>query len=78
MLVFSIRLKQSGLLQGFYRNLIVLAILAPIFSAIMLFAFERISGVVGIGQRIYALVILTWLIAASFGIRSGAIAPEPK
>lgn len=78
MFVFSIRLKRSGLLQGFYHILIVLAILAPIFFAIMLFAFDRISGIVGIAQRIYALLILTWLIAASFGIRSGAIVPEPK
>ena len=78
MFVFSIRLKQSGLLEGFYRILIILAIIAPIFFIIMLFVFDRIPGFVGIGQRIYALAVLTWLIATSFGIRSGALVPKPK
>ena len=73
MLVLSIRLNVLGLLQGFYRMLLLLAILAPIVFLTMLIIVDRIPSLVGIAQRIYAMSILTWMIVVSYGIRSGAI-----
>jgi len=78
MFVFSISLKQFGLLQGYYRILIILAILAPIFFILLFFVLDQMPGLVGLVQRIYALIILTWLITTSYGIRSGAITPKLK
>jgi hypothetical protein len=78
MLVLSIRLHVLGLLQGFYRMLLLLAILAPIVFLTMLIIVDRIPGLVGIAQRIYVAIILTWMIVISYGIRSGVITPGQK
>jgi hypothetical protein len=73
MLVLSIRLNVSGLLRGGYRILLLLAMLAPLFFLAMLFAVDRMPGLVGVGQRVYAMIILGWMIITAYGIRSGAI-----
>ena len=79
MFVLSIRLKASGLLQGGYRLLFLLAIVAPILFLAMLVIFEGMPVfVVGIFQRIYVGIMLLWLIITSNGIRSGAITPGAK
>lgn len=78
MLVLSLRLNVFGLLPGFYRILVLLAILAPIFFLTMLISVDRMPGLVGVGQRIYAMIILTWIIVISYGIRSGAVTPGQK
>ena len=76
-LIHSLRLRSFGLLRGFYRVLPYLAILGPIlFIAVMIIAVFM-DPIVGIIQRIYAAVLMSWLIIAANGIRTGVLIP-PK
>jgi hypothetical protein len=78
MLAISIKLKVLGLLKGFYNNLILIAILAPIFFLAQIFTFDNIFGLAGLGQRIFVAGLFSWLIIILTGIRSGAITPEKQ
>jgi len=73
MVIFSLKMRLQGLRLGVYQILIILAVFAPISFAILLIAADRVPGFIGIIQRIYVLIIMTWLILASLGLRSGAI-----
>ena len=73
--IHSLRLRSFGLLRGFYRVLLYLAILGPIlFIAVMIIA-ALMDPIVGIIQRIYAAVLMSWLIVAANGIRTGYLVP---
>jgi len=76
MLAISIRLNGSGLLQGFYRILLLLALLAPIMFLVQIFIFDKMLGLVGLGQRIFVTMLFSWTILTLHGIRSGAITPR--
>jgi hypothetical membrane protein len=71
MLVLSVRLRRAGLLDGGYAALLWLALAAPIVAVV---AFGRLSaaGLVGIGQRLYVLTLLSWLALLAVGIRNRA------
>ncbi len=75
MLAISLRLEGYGQLQSFYNALYILAFLAPIFFLSIIAAFNGGLGFVGLAQRLFVLIILSWLIIISYGIRSGAITP---
>ena len=75
-LIHSLRLRSFGLLRGFYRALLYLAILGPIlFIAVMIIA-ALMDPIVGIIQRIYAAVLMSWLIIAANGIRNEFLVPK--
>jgi hypothetical protein len=75
-LIHSIRLYSFGLLRGFSRILLYLAILGCIlFIAVMIVA-AHMDAIVGIAQRIYIAVMMGWLIIAANGIRTGALIPD--
>ncbi|MCG8458788.1 MAG: DUF998 domain-containing protein [Holophagales bacterium] len=71
--IHSQRLHSFGLLQGRYRALVWLAILAPILFIVVLVAAARESEMIGIIQRVYVLAVMLWLILAADGIGSGAL-----
>lgn len=70
MIIFPIQLKKIGILKGIYKGLAILAPFAPIFYLILLIIVSRMPSVVGIFQRIYAFVIISWLILASAKLKS--------
>ena len=67
MLVFSVRLWRVGKLRGRYWALPVLALLAPPLI-VAVFALLEPIGLVGVGQRIYILVLLSWLLLTTSGL----------
>ena len=75
MFAISIRLKAFGLLKGFYRVLLLVAIFAPIFFLVHVFVFDKMLELVGLGQRIFVIILFTWPIVTLYGIRSGSITP---
>ncbi len=75
MLVISIKLKILGLLKGFYNILILLAIMAPILFLTQIFIFDKMLGLVGLGQRIFVTALFSWLIIILIGIKTEAITP---
>ena len=70
------RLRSFGLLKGFYKILIFLAILSPILFIIVLIISAYTEGIVGIVQRIYIPVLMFWLIITANGIRTGILIPQ--
>lgn len=75
-LIHSIRLRSFGVLRGFYRILLYLAILGPILFIAAMIVAAYMDPIVGIMQRIYVLVLMGWLIIAANGIRTGALIPQ--
>ena len=69
MLVYSIRLRRAGMLSGGYAALLWLSIAAPPL-VVATFAFLDSADLVGLGQRIFVLVLLGWLALIAFGIRN--------
>lgn len=67
MLVFSVRLWRAGRLRGSYWALPVLALLAPPLI-VAVFALLEPIGLVGLGQRVYILVLVSWLIMLASGL----------
>lgn len=76
MIVFSRRLKLYGLLRDKYYILLILAILAPITFIVLLLINVVIKEWVGIVQRIFSMIMITWTMVAFYGIRSGSITPD--
>ncbi|UCE37466.1 MAG: DUF998 domain-containing protein [Thermoplasmata archaeon] len=72
-IIHSIRLHSFGVLQGFYRILLILAIFGFIMFVVVLIAAIYADGIIGIVQRIYVLVLMSWLIIAANGIRTEAL-----
>ena len=70
MIIFPYQLKKIGLLKGIYFLLAVLAPLAPVFYLILLIIVDSAPEFIGIGQRVYALIIMLWLILAAFRLKS--------
>lgn len=75
-LIHSIRLRSFGVLRAFYRILLYLAILGPILFIVLMIAAAYVDPIVGIIQRIYAAVLMSWLIIAANGIRTEALLPQ--
>ena len=75
-LIHSIRLHSFGLLRGFYRILLFLALFAPILFIAVMIAAAHMHKIVGIAQRIYILVVMSWLIIAANGIRTRTLIPR--
>ena len=75
-LIHSIRLHSFGVLRGFYRILLYLAISGPILFIAVMIAAAYMDPIVGIVQRIYVLVLMFWLIIAANGIRTRALIPR--
>ena len=74
--IHSIRLRSFGVLVGFYRILLILAISGVIMFIIVLLAGIYADGIIGIIQRIYALLLMSWLIIAANGMRTDALIPK--
>ncbi|NIT56080.1 MAG: DUF998 domain-containing protein, partial [Aliifodinibius sp.] len=74
-LIHSLRLRSFGLLRGFYRVLLYLAILGPVLYIAVMIIAAIAYPIVGIIQRIYAAVLMSWLIIAANGIRTGYLVP---
>ncbi len=64
-------LRKAGLLSGGYRALFWLALLMPLLFLLMFFTAD--GPAVGVVQRLFLLALLSWLLLAASGIRSGAI-----
>jgi hypothetical protein len=75
-LIHSIRLHSFGVLRGFYRILLYLAISGPILFIIEAIVATFMDQIVGITQRAYVLVLMSWLIIAANGIRTEALIPK--
>ena len=75
-LIHTIRLRSFGLLQGFYQTLIILAISGIILFIVLMIATIYLAGIIGILQRIYVLILMSWLIIAANGIRTEALVPK--
>jgi hypothetical protein len=75
-LIHSVRLRSFGVLRGFYRILLYLAISGPVLFIIEAIVATFMDPIVGISQRIYVLVIMSWLIIAANGIRTEALIPK--
>lgn len=71
MMVFSIRLRRQGLLGGSYHALFLLAIAAPI-SFVLMMAYFGDRGMSGLGQRIFAFILISWLVLFAHGMQSAA------
>ena len=65
MIIFPFQLKKIGMLKGIYVLLVLLGLLAPIAFVFLLIIANSAPDFVGIGQRIYAFIIMIWLIIAS-------------
>ena len=78
MFIFPYQLKKTGFLNGVYAMLAILAPLAPVFFIILLVAGAKAPGFIGIGQRIYALIIMIWLILAALRLKSLDLNPVKK
>lgn len=78
MFVFSLRLKEHGLLRGSYRILIFLVFCASVLFLGLVFFFEQMSEFIGVVQRFYAAAIIAWFIIIANGIRTGSITPEKE
>lgn len=76
MAVLSRRLNRFGFLQGWYRILRFLSIVAPIVFLTMLMLAKHLFGWIGLLQRLYAAMILLWFMITAYGIRSGALTPD--
>ena len=74
--IHSIRLRSFGVLLGLYRILLILTISGIIMFIVVLLAATYADGIIGIIQRIYALVLMSWLIIAANGIRTDALIPN--
>jgi hypothetical protein len=70
MVIFPYQLKRIGLLSGKFITLAILAPLAPVFFLVLLVMVSIAPNIVGIGQRVYALIIMLWLILAAFRLKT--------
>ena len=68
MLVLSIRLRRAGMLEGRYMALLWLSIAAPILFVATLGPLDS-AGLVGLGQRLYVLSLISWLGLMANGVR---------
>lgn len=75
MLILSVRLWRSNLLAGPFTSLLWLAIAAPILLTLTFTVLES-RGIVGLGQRIYVLSLLSWLILTAYGLRTREFSTE--
>lgn len=75
-LIHSIRLRSFGLLRGFYQILLFLTIFGFILFVVVMIAAIYAEGIIGILQRIYVLVLMSWLIITANGIRTEALVPQ--
>lgn len=76
MIIFPFQLKKIGMLKGIYIHLILLALLAPISFIFLLIIVNSAPDFVGISQRIYAFIIMLWLIIAAFRLKTGEFIPK--
>lgn len=70
----SRRLRLSGRLSGSYRWLRALSWLMPTGFIAMAIVFHPL-GLAGLGQRIFLVVVFTWLILAARGLAKSAFSP---
>lgn len=68
MLILSVRLWRAGMLAGRYWLLLWLAVAAPVLLVVAFMVLDSV-GLVGLGQRIYVLTLLGWLIVMANGLR---------
>ncbi len=71
MTIFPFQLMKIGMLKGIYFLLALLALLAPIAFIFLLITINSAPNFVGIGQRIYASIIMLWLIIAALRLQTG-------
>jgi hypothetical protein len=74
-LIHSIRLHSFGVLRGFYRILLFLAASGPVLFITVMLVAAYMDPIVGIIQRIYVLVLMSWLLISANGIRTKALIP---
>ncbi len=72
MLLLSIRLRREGLLEGGYQALFWLAIVAPISFVLMMGIFGD-AGLTGLGQRIFASILICWLVLFAHGMQKATL-----
>ena len=71
MIIFPFQLKKIGMLKGIYILLVFLGLLAPIGFIFLLIIVNSAPDFVGISQRIYAFIIMLWLIIAAVRLKTG-------
>lgn len=69
--LFSRRLRISGRLHGQYRWLRLLSWLAPVAFIGFITVFIP-HGLAGLGQRLFVLILLLWIVLAAHGLLKGA------
>lgn len=74
-IIFSRRFRLSNLLKNEYRVLWFFSLLLPLLFLSMIFVFAPLH-LVGLGQRIFLMVMFSWLILAARGIQTGAFLSE--
>lgn len=71
----SRQLRLTGRLHGRYRWLRLLSWLSPI-AAVGFVAIFIPRGLAGVGQRIFILLLILWVILAAHGLAKGAFSPR--
>ena len=71
MIIFPFQLKKIGMLNGIYNLLVLLGLFAPVSFILLLIIVNSAPDFAGISQRIYALIIMLWLIMAAFRLKTG-------
>jgi hypothetical protein len=74
--IHTIRLRSFGVLLGFYRILLILTVSGIVLFIVVMLAAIYADGIIGVIQRIYALVLMSWLIIAANGMRTDALIPK--
>ncbi len=75
MTIFSLNLKKVGVPQSIFMSLVMLAFLAPVAFAGLFIIVNNAPDLLGISQRIYVIIIMSWLILASFRLKVLAFKP---
>ena len=71
MIIFPYQLKKVGMLKGIYVLLILLMLLAPVSFLLLLIIANSAPSFIGISQRIFAFIIMLWLILAAYRLKAG-------
>jgi len=69
MIIFPFQLYKTGMLKGIYVLLVLLGLIAPVSFVLLFFIVNNAPDFIGISQRIFASIIMLWLILSSFRLK---------